>query len=187
MVAKLTAVKEANARLLDDLAQMKGAVKGDKRAPIAAKEAVETSHSAQLHAEKKMKIAKKEADNLSATFDHRVAFSTRKGAKTGPFLVKSLGSIGALVPPFKVAKGEEAERVFFNWLEAQLPALLEIIDRSCKFASLFNIEASLNLLEGRGCKHVGSLNDADTVIGSDSREGASEAVKQAARRILTEY
>lgn len=97
--------------------------------------------------------------------------------KASASLVKSLGSVGAIVHPFEVAEGGDVERAFFDWLEDQLLALSEVIERSCKFASLFSIEVGFNLLEGLGFQHVGGLANAGIVIGSGSREGANEAVK----------
>lgn len=176
VAAELTSMKEANVRLLYELAQMKEAAKGDRKALVATKEVVETSCLAQRRIEKKLKALKKEANDLSATLKRHEASFARKGVKTSALLVKSLGSVGALIPPFEVAEGNDMERAFpTGWRP------------SCKFTSLFSVEVGLNLLEGRGCQYVGSLTDANIVVGFDSRGGASKAVKQAARRILTEY
>lgn len=63
-----------------------------------------------------------------------------------------------------------------------------IVEKSCKFGSLFNAEAALNLLERRDCEHVGDLADsAVTAVGSDSCEDMNESVQQAARWVMAEY
>lgn len=63
-----------------------------------------------------------------------------------------------------------------------------MIEKSCKFASRFSAEAALNLLERRECEHVGDLADPTVAfVDQDSREGMSEAVQEAARRIVSEY
>lgn len=101
--------------------------------------------------------------------------------------MESLGSVGAVVPPFVVPEGKDVERASFCWLEAQLLALIGVMERGCKFVALFCIEVSFNLLETLACQHVRSLADLNTTIGSDSRDGASEVVNRATRRVLTDY
>lgn len=64
-VVELDAVKEANAWLQDELAQLKEAAEGDRKALVAEKETIETTRSVDLLAEKKLKAAKKEVDDLS--------------------------------------------------------------------------------------------------------------------------
>lgn len=149
---------------------------------VAAKEAVKTSRSMQERAEKKFMAAEEKAKDLSAIHDRREDFFAWKGARTSVSLVESIGSLFPLV-----ADGEDAERSYFRWLDAQLPSLTRVIEKTCKFVALFCIDVSLNLLERLGSRHVGSLADASTAIGPDSCEGVSEVVKRVSRRILTNY
>lgn len=86
----------------------------DRKALVVVKEMVETTLSAHLLAEKKLKVAKREVDDLSTTLDCREAFFARIGVKISTYLSKSLGRVGAHVPPFEVAEGENVERGFFD-------------------------------------------------------------------------
>lgn len=111
-----------------------------------------------------------------------------RGRRVSSSLGASLGGVSAYVPPFEVVEDEYTEANFFAWLDASLPPVPSIVEKSCNFASLFNAEATLNLLEMRGCRHVGDLADPSaTAIGPDCREGTSEAVQQAARRVIADY
>lgn len=59
-----------------------------------------------------------------------------------------------------------------------------MLDRGCQFAVTFYVVAGFNLLEWQGCQHVGALADLSAMIGADSRDGASGAVRVVARRSL---
>lgn len=83
----------------------------------------------------------KEVDALSSTLEHREAFFAWTGAKISAYLGKSLGRL--------VLKSLPS-----NLLEAQLPSVPDAIEKSYNFTSLFSAEATLNLLERRGCEHV---------------------------------
>lgn len=94
----------------------------------------------------------------------------------------------AVIPPFEVTEEDNPKASFFEWLEAQLPAVPSIIEKSCKFASLFSTEAPLNLLEGHKCEHVGDLADPTVVsVNKDSSEGMSKVVQEPAWRVVSEY
>lgn len=91
--------------------------------------------------------------------------------------MESLGSVKAVVPPFIVPNGKDAERANFAWLETHLPALTGVMEWGCKFPTMFCVVAGFNLLERLGCQHVRALADLSTAIGADSRNGASEAIR----------
>lgn len=91
-------------------------------------------------------------------------------------------------PPFEVMEDGDPEACFFEWLEAQLPAVPSVINESYKSASLFSTVAALNLHEGRECEHVGDLANPTVVpVDQDSRKEMSKVVQEAMRRIMLEY
>lgn len=73
----------------------------------------------------------------------------------------SLARVGAYVPPIVDATHANLEVTFLDWLEAQHPAIPEVIEKSCKYVSLYSAEAALNLLEHGGCEHVDDLVDPE--------------------------
>lgn len=70
----------------------------------------------------------------------------------------------------------------------QHPVILEIIEKSCKYASLYSAEAAMNLLEHGGCQHIDDPVDPDEVtIDHWCRDNVSHMLRTVARRIVSEY
>lgn len=114
---------------------------------------------------------------MSSTLARRDRYFAKNGTDIISFLSTSFGEVGSHVLPFEVTEGGNPEASFFTCLEAQLPVVLSVIRKSCKYASLFSAEAALNLLEGCECQHFGDFADpAEVSIDQDCGDGMSEAV-----------
>lgn len=167
---ELAATKEANDQLEMEVAQLKEEEAGDCKALAKAQKRIEAT-------KEKLKPTKFERGALSSTLARHDRFFTQKGEEVSAYLSSSLGEVGTHVTPFEAAQNGNSEADFFTWLEAQLPAVPSIIEKSCKVTLLFGAEAALNLLERQDSEHVSD----------DSREGMSEVVQQAAQCIVAEY
>lgn len=71
MANELAATKKANGRLEVEVARLKEAAEGDKKALLAVKEKVEAVHVERAKAEGKLKAVEKEAGALMSTLTHR--------------------------------------------------------------------------------------------------------------------
>lgn len=181
MGKELAATKEWNSQLKMEVAWLKEAAAGDKKA--LAK--VQKKHEA---TEGRLKTAELKRGALSSTLAWRNQYFAQKGAEVSSFLSTLLGEVGAHVPPFEVMEDGNPEDSFFAWLEAQLPAVPSVNEKSYKFSLLLSAEAALNLMERRDCEHVGNMAEPMIVtVGEDSREVMSEAVERAAHRVVAEY
>lgn len=141
LTKEFAVAKEANSQLELEIKRLKEAASSDK-------EALATSQRGLEAAEQKLKTTELERGSLSSMFArHDRAFAT-KGPRISFLLSTSLEEVGAHVPPFEVVRGADLEARFFDWLEAQLPIVPSVVEKSCKYASLFTAEAVHNFLEG---------------------------------------
>lgn len=96
--------------------------------------------------------------------------------------------MGACVHAFDSASQGDPKTPFLDWLGAQHPTIPEVIEKSSRYASLYSAEAAFCLLERQNCSHVAELADPKKImIDRHCRDGSSDAMKLAARRVASEY